>query len=165
MFILDCLPLAGPRLQPLLPVPAASAGAARPERGRQWGRGPRGTAVTGGLVCTTPGPSLCRPHAAGRRALLPVGTRKAPHGHGADACGSASAVGMAEARAAGRGRLGGGVLGRAGLPERAQAPPLVITFTRARDVTSTPGRARVRATPGGALSRPPPPLSPKTSKL
>ena len=54
--------------------------------------------------------------------------------------------------AVGGGRLRGGVLGRAGLAKGAQAPPLTISLTSGRDATSASGRARVRATPGGALS-------------
>ena len=103
--------------------------------------------------------SLVNSTAAGRRALLPVGTRRAPHGRGASARGGASAAGMATARTAGRGRLCGGVPGRAGLAKRAQTPPLAISLTSMRDATSAPSRARVRAPPGGALS-PPPQASP-----
>ena len=64
---------------------AALAGAARPARGRRRGREPRGTAAAGGPVCATPGPALCRLRAAGRRALLPAGSQRAPHGRGASA--------------------------------------------------------------------------------
>ena len=42
-----------------------------------------------------------------------------------------------------------------GLTKRAQMPPLAISLTGSHDATSAPGRARVRATPGGALSPPP----------
>ena len=59
-------------------------------------------------MCATPGPALCRLRAAERRALLPAGTRRAPHGRGASTCGGASAAGVAAARTAGRRRLGGG---------------------------------------------------------
>ena len=57
--------------------------------------------------------------------------------------------------AAGQGRHRGGVPGRVGFAKRGQTPPLVITLTNARDATSAPSRARVRATPRGALSPPP----------
>ena len=50
--------------------------------------------------------------------------------------------------------------GRAGLAKRAQTPPLTNFLTSARDATSAPSRAQVRATPGGALSPPPPEASP-----
>ena len=62
---------------------AAPAGAARPASGRRRGRGPHGTAAASGSVCATPSPALCRLRAAGRRALLPAGSRRAPHGRGA----------------------------------------------------------------------------------
>ena len=52
---------------------AAPAGAARPAWGRRRGHGAHGTTPAGGLVCTTPGPALCRLRAAGRRALLLAG--------------------------------------------------------------------------------------------
>ena len=133
---------------------AAPASAARPARGRRRGRGPLGTAATG-PVCATPGPALCRLRAAGRRALLPAGSRRAPHGRGASARGGASVAGVAAARAAGRGWLRGGVPGRAGLAKHTQTLPLAISLTSARDTTSAPSRARVRATPRGALSPPP----------
>ena len=130
---------------------AAPAGAARPARGRRRGRGPRGTAAAGGLMCASPGPALCRLRAAGRRTLLPAGTRRAPHGRGASVRGGASAAGMAAARTAGGGP------GRAGLAKLAQTPLLAISLTSARDATSAPSRALVRAPPGGTLSPPPPP--------
>ena len=121
---------------------AAPARAARPARGRRRGRGPHGTAAAGGLVCGTPGPAVCRLRAAGRRALLPAATRRAPHGRGASAHGGASDAGVVAAPTAGRGRLRGGVPGRAGLAKRAQTPPLAISLTSARDATSAHGRAR-----------------------
>ena len=134
---------------------AAPAGAARPARGRRRGRGPRSTAAAGGPVCATPGPALCRLRAAGRRALLPAGARRAPHGRGTSTRGGASTAGVAAARAAGRGRPRGGVPGRTGLAQRSQTTPPAIILARARDATSTPG-ARARATPRGAPAPPPP---------
>ena len=133
---------------------AAPAGAARPARGRRRGRGPRSTAAAGGPVCATPGPALCRLRAAGRRALLPAGARRAPHGRGTSTRGGASTAGVAAARAAGRGRPRGGVPGRTGLAQRSQTTPPAIILARARDATSTPG-ARARATPGGVPAPPP----------
>ena len=76
VFLLDYLPPAGPRPQPLRPVRRLPR--RRVQRDRQGaggggvGRGaPR---ASGGYVCATPGPALCRQRAAGRRALLPAGT-------------------------------------------------------------------------------------------
>ena len=118
VFLLDYLPPAGPWLQPLRPFQCLPRRRvlARPARGRRRGRGPRGTAAAGGPVCQTPGPALCRLRAAGHRALLPAGSRRAPHGCGA------SAADVAAASAAGRGRLRGVVRGCARLAKRAQTP-------------------------------------------
>ena len=101
------------------------------------------------------GPALCRLRAAGRRALLLAGPRRAPHGRGSSVRGGTSAAGVAAARAAGRGRLCGGVPGRTGLAKRAQTSPLAIFLTSARGARST-HRARARKTPGGVLGPPPP---------
>ena len=127
---------------------AAPAGEARSARSKRRGRGPHGTAAAGGPVCATPGLALCRLRAAGRRALPLAGSRRSPHGRGA------SAAGVAEACAAGAGRLCGGIPGRAGLAKRAQTPLLAIALTSARDAMSAPARALVRAAPGGALNPP-----------
>ena len=133
---------------------AAPAGAARPARGRRRGRGPRSTAAAGGPVCATPGPALCRLRAAGRRALLPAGARRAPHGRGTSTHGGASTAGVAAARAAGQGWPLGGVPGHTGLAQRSQTTPPAVILARARDATSTPG-AQARATPGGVPAPPP----------
>ena len=102
-----------------------------------------------------PGPALCRLRAARSRALLPAGARRAPHGCGASARGGASVAGVAAARAAGRGRAGGGFIARVGSAAQPQALPLAVLITGASNATCAPDVARVRAPPGGAF-RPPP---------
>ena len=137
---------------------AAPAGAARPARGRRRGRGPRGSAAAGGLMCATPGPALCRLRAAGRRALLPTGTRRAAHERGASVCGGASArggasaAGVVAARIVGRGRIRGGA-------QAAQGSPSARKRRRSRSPSPARVTRRARGSPGEAPRPPPPPPS------
>ena len=161
VFLLDYLLPAGPGLQPLRPFQRLTR--RRVQRNRQ---GAGGGFV--GRVAPPPRVALCARHRAPPcAACVQRGAehcfQQAHEGHRMDAAqarGGASAAGVAAARTAGRGRLRGGVPGRPGLAKRAQTPPLAISLTSARDATSAPSRARVRAPPGGALSPPPPQASP-----